>query len=84
MGLIAASGGWWMGQQPAAPVETWSKFTQLTDEEGAESGPSLSPDGNSFAYASRIAGSWDIYVQRVGGRRPIAVAADHRLASIVP
>ncbi|MHC5005368.1 MAG: protein kinase domain-containing protein, partial [Planctomycetota bacterium] len=74
--VIIGLAGWWIGKQDRDPVETWSQFTQLTDLEGAETAPALSSDGGSFAYASRAAGSWDIYVQRVGGRNPIAVAAD--------
>jgi serine/threonine protein kinase/Tol biopolymer transport system component len=54
---------------------SWSAFTQLTDAAGEETAPSLAPDGASFAYASRHRGSWDIYVQRVGGRTTIPVAA---------
>jgi len=74
--LAAAFAGWRARGQSEAPREQWSKFTQLTDLVGAETGPTLSPDGNSFAYSSRVAGSWDIYVQRVGGRTRTAVAAD--------
>ena len=76
VGAIAASGGWWLGVRGRAPAESWSRFTQLTDLEGAETSPALSPDGKSFAYVSRTAGSWDIYVQRVGGRTRTAVAVD--------
>jgi serine/threonine protein kinase/Tol biopolymer transport system component/Tfp pilus assembly protein PilF len=46
-------------------------FTQLTHQPGTELFPSLSPDGKTFAYASRASGNWDIYVQRVGGGNPI-------------
>ncbi len=46
-------------------------FTQLTDQAGAESFPSLSPDGNSLVYAHSGAGNSDIYLQRVGGKIPI-------------
>jgi eukaryotic-like serine/threonine-protein kinase len=64
---------------PGASVERWAAYTQLTDASGEESSPSLSPDGESFAYASNARGSWDIYVQRVGGRNPILVAGDSTL-----
>jgi Tol biopolymer transport system component len=49
---------------------------QLTDASGVETSPTLSPDGKSFAYASNARGTWDIYVQRVGGRNPVLVAGD--------
>jgi len=73
---LGALGGWWWGAHDQAPVESWSRFTQLTDLAGAETGPAMSPDGSSFAYASQAAGSWDVYVQRVGGRNATPVAAD--------
>ncbi len=74
--IAAALAGWSLrgGEQP--DVERWSQFTQLTDLAGAETGPSLSPDGGTFVYASRSAGSWDIYAQRVGGRNRTVIAAD--------
>jgi eukaryotic-like serine/threonine-protein kinase len=42
-------------------------FAQVTYESGPEFFPSLSPDGNSVAYASRASGNWDIYVRSVSG-----------------
>jgi eukaryotic-like serine/threonine-protein kinase len=51
-------------------------FTQLTDQSGPEYFPSLSPDGKSMVYASYAAGSWDIYLQRVGGKNPINLTKD--------
>jgi len=84
VGSIAAFAGWWLGVRDQAPPESWSRFTQLTDLEGAETSPALSPDGKSFAYASRAAGSWDIFVQRVGGRTRTAVAADPERDEVWP
>jgi len=74
--VLVAAGAWWLGRRSAAPVAPWSEFTQLTDASGVETGPSLSPDGESFAYASNARGTWDIYVQRVGGRNPVIIAGD--------
>ena len=51
---------------PASPT-----FTQLTYQPGPEFFPSLSPDGQLLAYASRASGNWDIYVQRVGDASPV-------------
>ncbi|HEV8200447.1 MAG TPA: protein kinase [Candidatus Polarisedimenticolia bacterium] len=50
--------------------------TRLTDMPGEEITPSLSPDGKSVAFASRIAGNWDVFVQRVGGSNPINLTKD--------
>ncbi|MEO7102610.1 MAG: protein kinase, partial [Gemmatimonadaceae bacterium] len=72
--LIAAA--WWLGHRSATQAAPWSEFTQLTDASGVETSPSLSPDGQSFAYASNARGTWDIYVQRVGGRNSVIVAGD--------
>lgn len=42
-------------------------FTQVTDLPGIELYPSLSPDGNTVAFARSGPTRWDIYVQRIGG-----------------
>ncbi|MEO7998504.1 MAG: protein kinase, partial [Gemmatimonadaceae bacterium] len=66
----------WLGARVRTPVASWSAFTQLTDASGVETSPSLSPDGQSFAYASNMRGTMDIYMQRVGGRNPTLIAGD--------
>jgi Tol biopolymer transport system component len=73
---VTAGLAWWLGQRSRVTEPSWSEFTQLTDGSGVDTGPSISPDGTSFAYASAARGSWDIYVQRVGGRNPVLVAGD--------
>jgi serine/threonine-protein kinase len=82
--LLTAALAWWLGRRSAAPEATWSSFTQLTDASGVETSPSLSPDGESFAYSSNTRGSWDIYVQRVGGRNPVMVAGDSAAEEVWP
>jgi len=75
-GLAAAlllPGAWWLGRRSNTPAAPWAAFTQLTDASGMETSPSLSPDGDSFVYASNTNGTWDIFVQRVGGRNPVLV-----------
>ena len=79
--VIAGATGWWIGQRgsPGSTVGSgirFDQFTQLTDEAGAETSPRISPDGSSFAYARMVGASADIFVQRVGGRQPVPVAAD--------
>jgi serine/threonine-protein kinase len=51
-------------------------FTQVTYQSGPEFFPSLSPDGNSIAYASRASGNWDIYFESVGGGNSINLTKD--------
>src|SRR5262249_25254945 len=63
------------GVKEALPLKNAS-FTQLTDQPGPEYFPSLSPDGKSLVYASRAAGNWDIYSQRVGGKNPVNLTKD--------
>lgn len=70
----------WYTLKPAAnpdPGPIGSRaVVQLTSEAGPELFPSLSPDGKSFVYASRAAGNWDIYLQRVGGQNPTNLTRD--------
>ncbi len=82
--LLTAALAWWLGRRSGTPDAPWSTFTQLTDASGVETSPSLSPDGESFAYASNARGSWDLYVQRVGGRNPVLVAGDSTADEVWP
>jgi eukaryotic-like serine/threonine-protein kinase len=79
-GVVTAGmvvGGWYLAQMGGvAPAWKNASFTQLTNQPGQEYFPSLSPDGRSFVYASRAAGNWDIYLQRVGGKNPINLTKD--------
>jgi eukaryotic-like serine/threonine-protein kinase len=45
--------------------------SKITDQQGREVFPSLSPDGQSLIYASRLSGNSDIYFKRVGSRKTI-------------
>ncbi len=82
--VLTAALAWWLGRRSAVPETAWSAFTQLTDASGVETSPSLSPDGESFAYSSNARGSWDIFVQRVGGRNPVLVAGDSAIDEVWP
>ena len=84
----AAVAGWAVGRRsqasPPATEGRWNQFTQLTDAAGEEHAPVVSPDGSSFVFVSRVRGSWDIYVQRVGGRNPLLVAGDPARQEVWP
>ena len=56
----------------------WTKATniQLTYNQGTEYFPSLAPDGKSFVYASQASGNFDIYTQRVSGKKAENLTAD--------
>ncbi|BDC50902.1 hypothetical protein F183_A32180 [Bryobacterales bacterium F-183] len=58
-----------MGDDPELlqPI-SYERITNLT---GEEVGISISPDGKQVLYASRAAGQWDIYLQRIGGNAAI-------------
>jgi serine/threonine-protein kinase len=82
--VLSAVLGYALARRTGAADAPWSAFTQLTDASGVETSPSLSPDGESFAYSSNVRGSWDIYVQRVGGRNPVLVAGDSTSDEVWP
>ena len=73
--VVAAAVGWF-GNRPATPEQGWSQFTRITETAGEETSPTLSPDGSTVAYATRINGRWDIYSQRVGGRNATPIVND--------
>src|SRR5947207_6761176 len=50
--------------------------SQATDSLGEELFPSMAPDGKTFVFAARQEGNWDIYSQRLGGRRVVNLTAD--------
>jgi serine/threonine protein kinase len=76
--LAAAAGGFvffraWSGDQPLPAIRT---VKQLTFGDGPEIFPTLSPDGQTFAYVSSQSGNRDIYVQRTDGRTATNVTRD--------
>ncbi len=75
---------WALATRTKAIEPRWQQFTQVTDLEGEETAPSLSPDGSTLAYASRARGTWDIYAQRIGGRNPILIAGDAERQEAAP
>jgi Tol biopolymer transport system component len=56
---------------PEFPV-TIGQVTMLTSEDGPETHPSLSPEGNLLAYAA----SGEIYLRRVGAENPVLLTED--------
>ncbi|HXG72336.1 MAG TPA: hypothetical protein VNJ04_17160, partial [Gemmatimonadaceae bacterium] len=53
-----------------------ASFTRISETAGEETSPALSPDGSTVAYSMRTNGSWDIYSQRVGGRKATPIVND--------
>jgi serine/threonine protein kinase len=67
-GALAFLAGLWSlrtqtGSGPNAPSLGVKEARRLTDQAGYKLFPSLSPDGRSVVYASRIGTNWDIYLQ---------------------
>jgi eukaryotic-like serine/threonine-protein kinase len=66
----------------AAPAA--ASFNRLTDQEGSESFPSLSPDGKLLLFVKSARGNADIYLQRVGGGNPVNLTQDSAVDDTQP
>ncbi len=64
LGLLAWRGGADSDFQPG-------QIVQLTDLQGSETFPSLSPDGTFFVYSKVVDGNSDLFLQRLAGGKPI-------------
>ena len=51
-------------------------YRRLTNMPGAETSPSLSPDGQTLTFVHRSGKKPDIWIQRAGGRNPIDLTPD--------
>jgi eukaryotic-like serine/threonine-protein kinase len=58
------------------PSPPRTEFLQLTSQPGVEWFPSLSPDGKWIVYAGTGTGSRHIYLQSVGGQKPLDLTGD--------
>jgi eukaryotic-like serine/threonine-protein kinase len=74
------AGGAYLRRPPARAVggapPVGIVFNRLTDQEGRESFPSLSPDGRFLLYVKAVNGNTDIFLQRVGGGNPLDLTRD--------
>ena len=84
--LALASVALWRYTRSPSPAPDWSRAThvQLTDQPGTEFYPALSPDGGSFVYASRVNDSWDLFLQRVGGKNATPLTPNTPSNEIMP
>jgi eukaryotic-like serine/threonine-protein kinase len=53
-----------------------AQVVKVTDAQGLEYFPNLSPDGKSLIYASDLRGNFDIYLQRTGTKKTINLTED--------
>ncbi|HYL04994.1 MAG TPA: protein kinase [Thermoanaerobaculia bacterium] len=75
LGASLAAYLWWR-LAATSPAPSAPSFFRLTDLEGRETYPSLSPDGNSFVFTRSIGGRSHIYSQRVHGANPRDLSSD--------
>ena len=83
--LLAGAGllAWWRAR--AASDLQSGQIARLTDLQGRETSPSLSPDGTFFVYSKAVDGNADLFLQRVAEGEPINLtpgspADDHQPA----
>ncbi|HEY3072015.1 MAG TPA: protein kinase [Candidatus Limnocylindrales bacterium] len=69
-------------RRPERPFEP--AFSQITSHPALELFPSLSPDGKWVVYAGNASGNWEVYLQSVGGQRPINLTPDSPAADTQP
>jgi serine/threonine protein kinase/WD40 repeat protein len=65
----------WRGRE-SEPALVTKQIIQLTDLEGQETSPSLSPDGTFFVYAKSVKGNFDLFSQRVADGNPRNLTED--------
>ncbi len=70
------------GTVPATPQAV--SFTQVTDEPGVETTPSLSPDGKSVVYAKTVGTDSALYLLRVGARKALRLSASAPARDLQP
>jgi Tol biopolymer transport system component/predicted Ser/Thr protein kinase len=81
--LLLAAGLLWVWPRVRGmpePSLTIGQVTQVTSEDGTETSPSLSPEGNLIAYAA----SGEIYLRRVGAENPVLLTEDMSLEAAEP
>jgi Tol biopolymer transport system component len=59
-------------------------YSQVTDQDGQEFGPTISPNGEFVAYQKRVDGVWHILTQKIGGTSTTDVTKDLKLGCIDP
>jgi eukaryotic-like serine/threonine-protein kinase len=77
--LVAASAGAYLllrSRQGSGAAPQQAHYHRITDFEGKETFPSLSPDGTFFVYAKADGGRSKLFLQRVGGGNPIDLTKD--------
>lgn len=87
MMLVAFPLLWYFAPWTADPtMPEWSsgQNTQLTFQAGTEAYPSLSPDGQTFAFAANTNGNDDIYIQKIGDSAAVNLTPDSEATDTMP
>jgi Tol biopolymer transport system component/DNA-binding winged helix-turn-helix (wHTH) protein len=74
--LLLAVAGWFAFRKlrSSSPMPLVQRgLTQLTSDEGLQTGATWSPDGRFLAYSSDRAGKYDIWIQQISGGDPIQI-----------
>jgi Tol biopolymer transport system component len=73
--LLVVVGAWLWQRGGSAQLPIQATFNRLTDEEGRESFPSLSPDGAWVVYAKTVGGRSHLFLRQVGEGNPRDLSA---------
>jgi serine/threonine protein kinase len=73
--VVAAGLLLWREGRPEPPLQP-GQIVQLTDFQGRETSPSLSPDGTVVVYSRSVEGNSDIFWQRVEDGQPMNLTKD--------
>jgi serine/threonine protein kinase len=85
LGAAAILGlGYLAGRRGSRETAGAPEFHQLTMLPGEEYSPSLSPDGQTFAYVANVGAKSDIFVQRVDGKNAIDLTTECAKGSFEP
>ncbi len=89
LGALAGAAAAYFALRGAKPAQgtgalDGATFRRLTNLSGAETSPTLSPDGQTVAFTHRAGSKTDIWVQRAGGRNPIDLTPDCDRDSYTP
>ncbi len=82
--IAGFGGGWLLRSSRMSGPRPLVRFTQVTHEEGLETQPAASPDGDTFVFTHGGGTSSDIYLQRVNGRNAINLTKRCAMADSQP
>ena len=84
--VVLAGGNFFLRGRSAGKGTEWAAATNvpITNQVGTEYFPSLSPDGKDIVYAGEENGQFDIFILRVGGKKPTNLTPNSPLEDTQP